>query len=594
MRTALWLFLSAVSALAQPLADPRLVDNAPEIPHENYVDQPYVVITNDGNWLCVLTTGIGKEGQNAQHIVSTISKDRGKTWTPLVDIEPASGPEASWVMPLKVPSGRVYVFYNYNRDNLRVLPNVNNETFAHRVDTMGSYMFKYSDDNGRTWSTERYEIPMRKMRIDRENNANGAILNFWGVGKPVIAGKYAIFGYAKVGRWGSPGGMVESQGCFLRSDNILTEKDPKKIHWVLLPDGDEGLRAPRGPVSDEANPVVMNDGSLYATYRTIDGYNAAAYSRDGGHTWTPSAYAVYSPGGRWIKHNRAANFVKKFSNGKYILWYNNHGGESTQLVPNWNAYLGRNPNWISGGVEKNGYIYWSEPEIVLYNDDPKVGSSYPDFIEQDGHYYVTETQKTIARTHEIDPSLLEGLWHQAENKAVARKGLVLEAGAGPVTLPKLPNLAERRGFTLDFWLRLRELSAGQVILDARDKKKGLALLLSDHSTLRLVLNDGKQEFTWDSDSGLHPGTLKVNTWQHVTVTVDGGAKVVSYVIDGVLNDGGAVRDYGWGRFPLELGDVNGLSSAVFGVKIYGQVEQLRLYDRYLRTSEAVGNWRAGR
>jgi hypothetical protein len=594
MRTVAWLVLFAAFLRADALYDARLVDNGWEIPHENYVDQPYVVITNDGDWLCVLTTGIGKEGQNRQHIVSTRSHDHGKTWSALVDIEPADGPEASWVMPLKVPSGRVYVFYNYNRDNIRVLPNVNNETLAHRVDTMGSYMFKFSDDNGRTWSRERYEIPMRKMRIDRENNANGEILNFWGVGKPVIAARYAIFGFAKVGRWGSPGAMVESQGCFLRSDNILTEKDPKKIRWELLPDGDEGLHAPKGPVSDEANPVVMNDGSLYATYRTIDGYNCASYSRDGGHTWTASAYAVYYPGGPMIKHNRAANFVKKFSNGKYILWYNNHGGEVTQTIPNWNAYFGRNPNWLSGGIEKNGVIYWSQPEIVLYNDDPKIGSSYPDFIEENGRYFVTETQKTIARVHEIDPTLLDGLWNQAQNRTVAGRGLVLEANGGTIEMPVLSNLAERRGFTIDFQMRLRELTSGQVILDARENKKGIALVISDHSTLQLILNDGKKEFTWDSDSGIHPGTLKVNAWQHVSVIVDGAAKVVSFVVDGILNDGGAIRDYGWGRFPLDLGDVNGRKTVTVGGNITGHVEHFRIYDRYLRTSEAVGNWRAGR
>ena len=78
------------------------------------------------------------------------------------------------------------------------------------------------------------------------------------------------------GKWGDPGGMVTSQGCFMHSPNILTERDPKKLKWELLPDGDEGLRAPKGPVSDEANLVEMNDGSLYATYRTIDGFNCGS------------------------------------------------------------------------------------------------------------------------------------------------------------------------------------------------------------------------------------------------------------------------------------------------------------------------------
>ena len=37
-----------------------------------YCDQPYVVITRGGDWLCVFTTGSGHEGQQGQYIVSTI------------------------------------------------------------------------------------------------------------------------------------------------------------------------------------------------------------------------------------------------------------------------------------------------------------------------------------------------------------------------------------------------------------------------------------------------------------------------------------------------------------------------------------------
>src|ERR1035438_1794502 len=277
-----------------PGADPRNIRNGSPIPKEGYVDQPYIVITRRGaqasEWLCALTTGSGVEGEPGQHIVATISRDQGATWSPLIDIEPANGPEASWVMPLITPYGRVYVFYTYNKDNLRRVEGCNSPAFAKRVDTLGYYAFKYSDDNGRTWSNERNYIPMRLMRIDRENLYAGKVLFFWGVGKPIVDRGKMWFGFAKVGKWGNPGGMVESQGCFIRSDNIFTVPDSSKIEFTLLPDGDEGLRAPKGPVSDEANLVALSDGSLYATYRTIDGYNCQAYSRDGGHKWTPSEY----------------------------------------------------------------------------------------------------------------------------------------------------------------------------------------------------------------------------------------------------------------------------------------------------------------
>lgn len=553
-------------------ADWRNIRNGLLIPKEGYVDQPYVVVTRDGNWLCVLTTGSGVEGEPGQHICATISSDKGRTWTPLIDIEPAGGPEASWVMPLIVPSGRVYVFYTYNRDNIRLLENVNSPGMAKRVDTMGAYAFQYSDDHGRTWSGDRHYIPMRNMRIDRGNVYQGKVQFFWGVGKPILDAKGRMFfGYAKVGKWGNPGTMVESQGCFIRSDNIATERDPAKIQFQLLPDGDQGLRAPKGPVSDEANLVSLSaDGSFYATYRTIDGYNCHAYSRDGGHTWTAPAYATYSPdSSRRLKHPRAANFVRRFSNGKFLLWFHNHGGEAVHAAK-WEYYQNRNPAWICGGVERDGFIHWSEPEILLYDEDPKTRISYPDFIEDGGKFYVTETQKTIARVHEIDRSLLDGIWN--ESRALTRNGLL-----------SAPPQRFGASFTIDFRVNFRELSPGQTVFS----HAGVSITTTDRFTLQIQFGD----FAWDCDPGTHPGTLRVGVWQHVAVIVDAGPRIVSWVIDGVFNDGGAVRDFGWGRFrAVDRPDETQSSVAP---SIFGELGSLRIYNRALRTAEVVSNYRSG-
>ena len=579
-------------------SDPRNIRNGFTILENGYCDQPYVEITKDGNWVSVVTTGTGREGVGGQHVVATISGDKGRTWSPPIDIEPATGPEASWAMPFVTPGGRLYAFYTYNAANIRKVPNCNSPGAARRVDTLGEYACKYSDDNGRTWSRERYSIPMRKMRIDETNNFNGKVLLFWGVGRPVRYRSSMIFGFTKVGKWGEPGTLVTTQGVFMRSDNILHEPDPRNLEWQMLPDGDEGLRAPKGPIASEANLVPMNDGALYCTYRTIDGYNCHAYSRDGGHTWTPPAYATYTPNGRRIKHPRAANFVHKFSNGKYLLWFHNHGGEAIWEGP-WSPYAGRNPGWICGGVEKGGHIHWSQPEILLYDEELSHGISYPDFVEDHGRYFITETQKDRARVHEIDPELLEGVWNQSANKRVAKRGLVLEATgsqvtpASAITMPRLGPLSKGTGFTIDLWVKFSELSPGQVLFDALDRAKGISLAMSNRATIQLTMNDGKNEFSWDSDSGTTAGTLKVGVWQHVAVTVDSGPGVVSFIVDGELNDGGAIREYGWARFPAELDDINGASSAKIAPRLYGEVRLLRIYNRYLRTSEVVGNFRAG-
>ncbi|MEN6535740.1 MAG: exo-alpha-sialidase [Bryobacteraceae bacterium] len=595
-------FLVAAAMLAAPLPgessapDWRNVRNGWEIPREGYSDQPYVVVTPDGNWLCVLTTGRGNEGDSGQHIISTISADQGRSWSAPVDIEPADGPEASWVMPFLAPNGRVYVFYTYNAGNLRYDSRSNSKWAARRVDSLGQYAYKYSDDRGRSWSSERYYIPMRLMRIDRENAWEGKLLYFWGVGKPILTSRNEmILGFSKVGKWGDPGAMVTSQGVFLKCPNIATERDPSQLRWEVLPEGDEGLRAPKNPVSDEANLVELSDGSLYCTYRTIDGYNCAAYSRDGGRSWTPPAYATYTPGGRPIKHPRAANFIRKFSNGKYLLWYHNHGGEAVH-AQRWSYYNGRNPGWIAGGVEKNGFIHWSQQEILLYDPDVNTRISYPDFVEDRGNYYITETVKTNARVHRIDTSLLDGLWNQFDNRTVARRGLVATAPAGASTLavPRFGDFAAGAGFTIEFWMRLSELSDGQILFDTTTPSgQGITVRTTDRFTLALTMSDGRTSAKWDSDSGTHQGVLRAGVWQHVVFIVDGGPRIISVVVDGILNDGGAVRDYGFGRFPQELGDINGEREARIAPRIFGEIRLVRIYDRYLRTSEAVGNYRAG-
>ncbi|MEY3285207.1 MAG: hypothetical protein RIR86_3220 [Acidobacteriota bacterium] len=587
----------AVIVLAQ---DIRNIKTGHVIPDEGYSDQPYVVITNDGAWLCVMTTGKGIEGEGGQHIVAVISRDKGRTWSAPIDIEPATGYEASWVVPFKTDYGRVYAFYTYNKSNIREVPNA--ASFGKRVDTLGVYAFKYSDDHGQTWSKDRYEIPMHVTEADRDNNFGGETLFFWGVSKPIVHKGAVYWGWNRVTRWGWPGVLVRSQGHFMRGENLLTERDPRRLRWQILPKSDDGLRAPKGPIAEEINLVSLNDGGLYATYRTIDGYLCHAYSRDDGRTWTPPAYATFA-NGRPIKHPRAYAPVWKLRNGKYLLWFHNHGGEAvhTEEWGRGSYYQRRNPVWVSGGVERNGRIEWSEPEILLYDDDPQVRMSYPDLLEDGGKYFITETQKSIARTHEIPAALLEAMWRQGEARIATKSGRLLELTGGELKaggsfkMPLLPALEAGGGLTIETWLKMRELSPGQVLFDGRDKSgKGIALTFSDRFTLRLTLSDGQRTSSWESDPGTHPGSLKVNQWQHIVVSVDGGPKIVTFVVDGVLNDGGAVRQYGWGRFDPLLTNVNGLDLVRLAPALYGQIGGLNFYDRALKTSEAVGNFRAGR
>jgi len=559
--------------------DWRNLEAGHPIPDEGYCDQPYVVITRDGAWLCTLTTGKGHEGQGGQHFVSTISKDRGKTWGPLVDIEPADGPEASYGVPLIVPSGRVYAFYTYNGDRVRTLPGSTREI---RADMLGWYCYKYSDDSGNTWS-ERRRIPVRSTACDHANQWQGEVRIFWGIDKPKISDSGARFAFTKLGKY-----MLDNgEGWMMHSDNILAEPDVSKIRWKTLPGGEHGLRVKEfGSVQEEHNHVTIGPDRLYMVYRTTHGYPAHTYSSDGGHTWTVPEHMTYAPGGRKIKNPRACPKLWRCTNGKYLFWFHNHSGRD---------FNGRNPAWVTGGVVRDGKLHWSEPEVLLYEANPKTRMSYPDLVEQDGRYWVTETQKSVARVHEIPADLLEGLWGQLGGRTAVAEDAVLSLGGDAVAagktaaLPELPDLAVGGGFSLDVWLQMTDVAAGQTILDSRDQTGcGFALSTGKDGSLVLSMGDGRHSTTLTSD----PDVLTAGNLHHAVFIVDGGPCIISVVCDAVLNDGGTHRQFGWGRFDPRLRSPSGGDLRV-AADLKGTVKHVRLYSRYLRTSEAVGNFRAG-
>ena len=74
--------------------------------------------------------------------------------------------------------------------------------------------------------------------------------------------------------------------------------------------------------------------------------------------------------------------------------------------------------------------------------------------------------------------------------------------------------------------------------------------------------------------------------------MDGGPKIISFIIDGVFNDGGDRRQFGWARFPADLRAVPGSDKLTLGSRLRGEMKDLRIYDRALRTSEIISNWRA--
>ncbi|MBQ6351939.1 MAG: exo-alpha-sialidase, partial [Lentisphaeria bacterium] len=303
--------------------DWRDVENGRIIPTENYSDQPYVVRTDDGAWLCCVTTGSGNEGEAGQHVLTQRSTDAGRSWTDAVKVEPECPYENSYAVLLKAPSGRVFVFYDHNTDNLREVPSADGRPPVKRVDSLGHFVFRYSDDHGRSWSRRRFDIPLRRFRCDRENVYGGRVCFFWNVGRAFAhdGGVYVTLNKLGDARF------KHSEGALLYSPDLLTVDDPAQASWETLPDGDEGLRTPPdgGSIAEEHNITILSDGSFYDTCRTMDGLTVEAVSRDRGHTWSAPRW-MRRANGRLMKNPRAANFVWRCANGKYLYWFHNHGG----------------------------------------------------------------------------------------------------------------------------------------------------------------------------------------------------------------------------------------------------------------------------
>ncbi len=550
-------------------ADPRQLGQGLVIPSlAGYCDQPYVVRLSDGAWLCTMTTGPGEEGLRGQRIVAIRSLDRGRTWSEMVDIEVPDGREASWVMPFVTPFGRVYAFYTFNRDDLRSMAtDPGHESSGSRVDTLGVYAYRWSDDGGRTWCRERGEIPLPLCEYDRFNPYGGMVRFFWGVGKPMLHRGTMYLGFSRIASFGH-GFMARSEGALVASDNLASEADPALVRFRVLPEGETGLRAPCGPRAEETCVAGLTDGSLYCTYRGVDGFLMHGYSRDGGRTFA-TGYATYRPGGRRLKHPLACPPVWRLRDGRFLLWFHNHGGR-------W--YEGRNPVWLCGGIERDGHIHWSQPEVALFDLDMAGGVriSYPDLIEEDdGEIYLTETQKRTARVHHLQRRFIDGLFRQSDPAAVGPDDAVLSlAEPGEARWPGGRPWAES-GLSLVGEVDMPQVARAEPLVAMHLDGCAVELGATAHGSLSVSLPGSSYAFARDQFGG--PGRHRI------ALVLEAHLRRSLLVIDGELVDGGSEQQYGQGV----LGDAQPLTSGPGTVTAGPRIHALRVFDRALSVSDAV-------
>ena len=291
----------------------------------------------------------------------------------------------------------------------------------------------------------------------------------------------------------------------------------------------------------------------------------------------------------------------------------------------------RNPYWLAAGIETaEGTIEFSQPEIALYNRSSIRGNGtcepgYADFMEAaSGQVSVITTQKTQALCARVEPALVTLLWAQLQGWAmppVSSEGLVLSFGPGPAepSLPPhaLPSLSQAwragAGITIELWLRHRSANDTLVHIGSPEGSSGgLSLLAEADGAAQMRVSDGQAagELTTDPTCSR---ALAAAGAHHLVLTLDAGPLIATFVVDGVLCDGGAERWRGWAWLPQDLTDVSGAADRIavgapneipllpmpaLPLTVCprwpgGAVESGRLYGRALRVSEAVASFRAG-
>ena len=629
--------------------DSRNLFNGTLMLRSGYLDQPYCDVMPSGRWICTITASASAEGGKGEHVAALWSDDSGESWSRPVTIEPLPLglllPNA-YSMTLVAPgvgvggADRTYAIYNMNTQN--ITHDGPKGPYIARTDMMGGLFLRYSDDSGASWSKSRTAVPYRLTSIDRHNEWGGKTVIEWTVDQLKVRDGSVYFALTKIGKYllGPPESL-----WVLTSPNILSATDAAAITWDLLPDGDDGIQPMVGEEQthlEEAHVLPMTGAGapgFYVAGRTTTGWLAASSTADatGRAGWSPTARAQYmdprtSATGRLaplnasglpfggphagVKNPRGPITLKRFDgpsgashgHGAYLmLYYNNHV----------KSYLSRDPYWLCAGWEVGASsgmpptVLWSQPEVILYDRDNHANRpGYPDMI---GHrtadgwdVFMTETQKSEARLHRIDRRLLAGLWSQ-RNASGHPPNAALTFGSGGarvVPTPSLPAFDGSQktptgvgglGLSITLLLSSHEQSQpGQTLLTSEAMGRGgVALIVGPDAGGQLTLRfgDGTQRFNISTDDACSAALGTVGR-HFVGAVADGGPRIASLMVDGILCDGSATQERGWVWFTA-MGSVRGDEHMSLAPDYGGSMLGGRIYDCMLTTSEMVAAYRAG-
>ena len=358
-------------------------------------NEHFLVFEGPENALMAVWTQSSYEGAGDHRIVFARSDDDGRTWSAPKFLmgcpEPEVGLQASWGFPLVSKSGRVYVLANQFTGKV---------DYHHQM--TGTMDAVYSDDVGRTWS-EQQTIPMPKSPLDHPDPEMPSNWIVWQRPDRLSNGKY----YVGFTRWVSPRVRMKIEGNwtthesvveFMRFENVDEDPEPRDMVISHHAWGPRALRVPhyREPmcsIAQEPSIVLLPDGRLFCTMRTMSGYIWYTVSEDAGGTWHAPRPLLRRDFDRPILEPLCCCPIYQLADGRYVLLHHNNNGCFEGCTPE-DTMRNRRPAFIALGEfrpDAEQPVWFSESKQLMDNDDSRIGplkrsciGVYPSFTTRNG------------------------------------------------------------------------------------------------------------------------------------------------------------------------------------------------------------------
>jgi hypothetical protein len=388
------------------------------------------VFLDDGAWLTTWSQGSYEHAPD-ERAVFAISRDMGRHWSaPATIITSTPEERRAYGAPFVTPdAGRLYFFYFAGRQDV---------PFHDPAYDAGQVCFVSSDDLGASWSAP-HPIPLPDRDLDIFAGRFHGWINHppqvMPTGEVILPVSAARTNGLRRRAWM----LAPAEVRVIRCDNLLTERDPDRLQFTLLPDGPRGIRVDAAAHRDnpalrrltdafdgtaldsgfnfqEMTVVALDDERWLGVGRTFLGAPGCTLSMDRGHSWTPVEPLCDRPGGTPLRHPMTMCPLARMTDGRLVLLYTDNDGSRRGARHVWDGDgRTRNPQYLAVGRACPDGLHFGPPLLIADVDDSgpvnlKTGISMPQFFQRDGRNFVCyNVNKEFILLDEIPMAVLDAI-----------------------------------------------------------------------------------------------------------------------------------------------------------------------------------------